>query len=112
MAADKRTDSELEGSDKKDVDKEDYDDNWRNIDGKDSKMESSESEWDSSSEDVSASKPNLKELLKKEKEKQGGHFDLDVDFDSSLTATETESHDVNGSIEKVEFNSLLFLMLI
>ena len=69
-----------------------------------SKLKNSESDWDSTEEEASAPKPNLRELLKNEKET--GDFDLDVNFDSSIEETEASSPDVKGKLSKVDVNTL------
>jgi len=70
--------------------------------GKDIEMSNIESEWSSTTEEVSTSKPNLANLMRKEKENKTGEFDLDVDFDSSFDRTESPPPEAKEDVRKVE----------
>ena len=64
-------------------------------------MSNIESEWSSTTEEVSTSKPNLANLMRKEKENKTGEFDLDVDFDSSFDRTESPPPEAKEDFRKV-----------
>lgn len=92
------------------IDKEELNETAEETKPQNKAMNAETSEWDSSSEEISAPKPVLANIGKKTERKMEGsslqgkakeEFDLDVDFDTSEATSEFSSPEQAKKIQKV-----------